>query len=335
MKKKYVSFLAFASLLSFSVCTQSCNNDDEDENANEQKVQQQNSQEAAANIASSLLDYIAAEESGFSETGKSKLEEKLSNAKSKIQEVLSKGNPDYLGQVERFVSDATGLEDTTVSKLFTDTNIGNTGISAIITSLSPDEKSSVLANAAQYLNGYEDGKTLGNAYETLTNDNSTQEEKEAALDLLEKEIKGKYQLSSNSIYRSTYVKATAIATGIGETLVKQVMDSEHPKETAMVIFGINLDGGETADQGTTDAAEAAKVLESLNGKTLGEIINNADLIQQIGTYKEAYRNGTDEYKAAFKQGLLNNGVSPALVDMFDSEDDVNAATILALLGISL
>ena len=52
MKKKYVSFLAFASLLSFSVCTQSCNNDDEDENANEQKVQQQNSQEAAANIAS-------------------------------------------------------------------------------------------------------------------------------------------------------------------------------------------------------------------------------------------------------------------------------------------
>lgn len=334
MKKRHVSILAFATLLSFSVCTPSCSNDDDD-NTVEQKGQQQTSQEAAANIAGSLLDYVAASESGFKEINQSKANEELSNIKAQIQKVLATGNADQVEQAERFVADATGLEVSTVSELFGDANAGVSGISAIIDGLSQEEKEAVIANATQYIKGYEDGKGLAAAYEILKSDNSTQEEKEAALDLLENEIKGKYQVSSNTIYKGTYAKATAIATGIGETLVKQVMDSEYPKETAMVLFGINLEGGETADQATTDATEAAKVLESLKGKTLGEIINNADLIQQIGTYKEAYRNGTDEYKEAFKQGLLDNGVSSALVDMFDSEEDVNAATIMALLGISL
>lgn len=334
MKKRFFSILAFASLLSFSVCTQSCSEDD-DENTPEQKVQQISSQEAAANIASSMFDYVAAEESGFGELNKTKSEEDLLNIKAQIQKVLATGNSEQQEQVARFVADATGLELTTVGDLFGDTNAGTSGIASIINGLSDEEKQSIITNASQYMKGYEDGKDLAAAYAILINDASTQEEKNAALDVLEKDIKEHYQTSNDNIYKSTYVKATAIATGLGETLVKQILDSEHPKETAMIAFGIELEGGQTAEQGTADAEKATKVLDSLKGKTLGEIINNAETLQQIGTYKEAYRNGTDEYKDSFKQGLLSNGVSPALVDMFDSEEDVNAATVMALLGISL
>lgn len=329
MKKNFFSILAFATLISFSVCTQSCS-DDDDENAPGQQTQQKSSQEAAANIADGLLDYEAANESGFSTA----TNENLSKVKEQIKAVVNTGNPEYLNQVERFVVDATGLNESTINALFSDNTTGTIGISSIMNGISNEEKASLVANASEYLQGYKDGKDLAEAYNTLSTSDNT-EEKQAALDLLEKNIKEHYQNSNDAIYKSTYVKATSIATGLGETIVRQVMDSEHPKEAAMIVFGIDLEGGQTADQATADAAEAAKILESLKGKTLGEIINNQSLLIQIGTFKEAYRNGSTEYKETFKKELQANGVSAALVGMFDSEEDVDIATIIALLGINL
>lgn len=332
MKKNFLSIFVFASLLSMPLHFTSCSDDDNDGQP-QQLVQQKTSQEAAATIASNLFDYVAAEQAGVND--KNQFDASLDKVKNQILTVLATGNAEYIEQVERFVTDATGLEEETVNALFADTNIGISGIAGIVNNFTAEEQVAILNNASEYLKGYEDGKELASAYTILTDKLSSDAEKEAALNTLEKDIKEHYQTSNDDIYKSTYAKAVAIATGIKEPIVKEVLESEHPKEAAKIAFGISNGGGQTSAQGTADAKEAATLLTSLKGKTVGEILKDNEALIKIGNLKDAYQNGTDEYKESFKAELQSNGVSPTLINMFDSEQDIDAFTVMALLGISL
>lgn len=331
MKKRFITLFALASLLCMPVCTTSCSSDDDEDN-NPTETNDSKATADAATISDRILNYVAAADA--QDKNQTTAINDLVDAISKVQ---ASADTTYKNAVIEKVAEATGLNSGNVTKII-DNAGGISGLVSIFTNLSDEQKESVLNNASAYVDGYSDAQDLANAYAILIDNTKTIAEKNAALDQLETDIKTHYQTSNDTVYKKTYVEATSAATGLSEDIVKQILEADDPRTTAASLLGVTTTtdgGGESAAQGTADAAAAAEVVSSLQGKSLTELISNTDLITQVGTYKTAYENGSDEYKAAFKQGLIDSGISNDVITILSSDGEIDPLALATALGVTL
>ncbi|MCQ2206895.1 MAG: hypothetical protein MJZ02_01595 [Paludibacteraceae bacterium] len=344
MNKKFLSLLAFASIFSLSVCNTSCSDDDEDEpfvkpsvndttgNGNNEKdpgsADQKQVKENAAKIEEGIYKYVAA---GATSSDSLKIAVSL---QLNINELQGLKDATLSNEVAALIAKDLGIEESSAVAIVNGNNVVNT-----ISELTPAERASIIKNAQAYIQGYSDAKDLANAYATIADPSKSLDEKIAALDRLEYDIKNHYQTSNDTTYKKIYVSATADATGLSESVTKSILESENPKATAAAIFGINLGGtnagGATAEQAATDAKEAADMVSSIKGQSLITLMNDASLIGKVSDLKSKYDNGSDEYKENFKQELVNNGISNDVIDILAKDGDVDIISLATALGVKL
>lgn len=344
MSKKYLSLMALATIFSISVCTSSCSDDDDDEpyvkpsitdttnngggEKDPAKADQKQVKEFTSLIENGILNYVAANEAGF-DSKKAALSLQLD-----INKLQGLKDTTLCKEVAAQIAKELGIEGNTATGIVSSVNVIST-----ISELTPAEKASIIKNAKAYMQGYSDAKDLAAAYLILADKDKSLEEKYAALDQLEYDIKNHYQTSNDTTYKKIYVSATADATGLSESATKSILDSENPKATAAALFGIKLEatstGGDTVEQATEDAKEASDIVESIKGQSVFVLMNDVALVSKVSDLKDKYDNGSVEYKETFKQELTNNGVSDEVIELLSKDGDLDMKALASALGLKL
>lgn len=354
MKKKIFTIFALSSLLSLSVCNSSCSKDDDDDNNKEQvdnndgekpgdeeqpaeggTVNKDEAKQQADAITNSIKELIAANQNNSAAAN-----DALSNLFDGIKDVQLSGNEAQKNEVIKQVADATGLDTNTIGSLVN----GETPayVKEVIDGLSKEQIDNIIGNPDAYAKAYEDAQKLNGFYILLNDPSATYEQKMAALDGMEAGIKANYQASTDPVYKETYLETAAKATGLSKEQAKLVLDAESPKDVIATLLGIKDDSGNNnpgtenldAAKGKEDGLVAAAFLKELNGKTMMEVMGSGFLTDFMG-YRANYMNGNDDYKMAFKQTLLDEGISSDVTDAFDSETQPDIMKLAAALAIKM